>query len=192
MVGSSGFSSTARSRCFTASSIVAGAVIGPAERVDDVAVVRPLLDGAADHLHAFVEIDALIDPGIAEIVQHMRLVGEQLQRLLQVGLGAAASSWRAHGRCRGNRIPASSTCPAFRSGRSPCRRSRRNRRNCLRARWILPSARIASVSLRILCDQLLEMVLRLVGAVRANRDWSRAGSRRCDAAANSPGLAVDR
>ncbi len=52
----------------------------PAERVDDVAVVRALLDGAADHLHALVEIDALIDPRIAEIVQHMRLIEEQLER----------------------------------------------------------------------------------------------------------------
>ena len=49
--------------------VVAEPEIGPAERVDDVAVVRPLLDGAADHPHAVVEIDALVDPRIAEIVR---------------------------------------------------------------------------------------------------------------------------
>ena len=48
------------------------AVVRPAERIHDVAVVRPLLDGAADHPHALVEIDALIDPRIAEIVEHVR------------------------------------------------------------------------------------------------------------------------
>ena len=32
-------------------------------------------------------MDALVDPGIAEIVQHRRLVGIERQRLLEVGLG---------------------------------------------------------------------------------------------------------
>ena len=67
--------------------VIADAEIGPAERVDDVAVVRPLLDGAADHVHAFVEIDALVDPGIAEVIEHQRLVRKQLERLLQIGFG---------------------------------------------------------------------------------------------------------
>ena len=55
--------------------VIADPVIGPAERVDDVAVVGALLDRALDHAHALVEVDALVDPGIAEIVQHVRLVG---------------------------------------------------------------------------------------------------------------------
>lgn len=42
--------------------ILADAIIGPAERVHDIAIIWPLLDRAADHLHAIVEIDALIDP----------------------------------------------------------------------------------------------------------------------------------
>ena len=67
--------------------VIADAEIGPAQRVDDVAVVRPLLDGATDHVHALVEIDALVDPGIAEVIEHERLVGIELQRLLQIGLG---------------------------------------------------------------------------------------------------------
>ncbi len=61
-------------------------VIGPAERVDDVAVVRPLLHGALDHVHALVQVHALVDPGIAEIIEHVRLIGEQLERLLEIGL----------------------------------------------------------------------------------------------------------
>ena len=36
--------------------VIAQAIMCPAERVDDVTVVGPLLDGAADHPHAFVEI----------------------------------------------------------------------------------------------------------------------------------------
>ncbi len=67
--------------------VVADAVVGPAEGIDDVAVVGTLLDGALDHLHALVEVHALVDPGIAEIVQHVRLVGLQLERLLHVGFG---------------------------------------------------------------------------------------------------------
>ena len=67
--------------------VIAGAEIGPAERVDDVAVIRPLLDGASDHVHALVEVHALVDPGIAEIIEHLRLLGKQLERLLQIGFG---------------------------------------------------------------------------------------------------------
>src|SRR5262249_46863718 len=48
---------------------VAEPVIGPAEGVDDVTVVGALLDRALDHAHALVEIDALVDPRIAEIVE---------------------------------------------------------------------------------------------------------------------------
>src|SRR5712671_5275164 len=69
--------------------VVADPVPGPAERIDDIAVIGPLLDRALDHAHALVEIEALIDPGIAEIVQHVRLVGIKLERLLEIGLGLA-------------------------------------------------------------------------------------------------------
>ena len=60
-------------------------VVRPAEAVDDVAVVRPQIDGAAQHLERLVEIDALVDPRIAEIIEHLRLVGIELERLLEVG-----------------------------------------------------------------------------------------------------------
>jgi len=42
--------------------VVVDAEVGPAERIHDVAVIRPLLDRAADHLHAVVQVHALIDP----------------------------------------------------------------------------------------------------------------------------------
>src|SRR5437762_13865859 len=41
--------------------VVANAVIGPAERINDVAVVRALLDRALNHFHSVIEMDALID-----------------------------------------------------------------------------------------------------------------------------------
>src|SRR5262249_10626308 len=66
---------------------VADPVERPAERIDDIAVVGPLLDRAPDHAHALFEIDALVDPGIAEIVEHVRLVGKELERHLVIGLG---------------------------------------------------------------------------------------------------------
>src|SRR6516162_7427989 len=65
---------------------VAEPVIGPAEGVDDVTVVGTLLDRAFDHTHALVEVDALVDPRIAEIVEHVRLIGEELERRLEIGL----------------------------------------------------------------------------------------------------------
>ncbi len=66
--------------------IVAKPEVSPAEAVDDIAVLRPQRDGAAQHLEALVEMDALVDPGIAEIVQHQRLVGIDRQGLLEVVL----------------------------------------------------------------------------------------------------------
>src|SRR5258708_12446933 len=65
---------------------VAEPVIGPAEGVDDVTVVGALLDRALDHAHALVEIDAPVDPRIAEIVEHVRLVWKHLNRLPEISL----------------------------------------------------------------------------------------------------------
>src|SRR5262249_35358797 len=69
---------------------VAEPIIGPAEGIDDVTGVGALLDRALDHAHAVVEIDALVDPGIAEIVEHVRLVAGELERLLEIGLALRA------------------------------------------------------------------------------------------------------
>jgi len=66
MVGSTGLSSTARSRFLHGLFVIAKPVVGPAERIDDVAVIGSLLDRALDHAHALVEMDALVDPGITE------------------------------------------------------------------------------------------------------------------------------
>jgi hypothetical protein len=65
---------------------VAKPVIGPAEGVDDVTIVRALLDRALDHAHALVEIDALVDPRIAEVVEHVQLIGKKIERPLEIGL----------------------------------------------------------------------------------------------------------
>src|SRR6266849_8934994 len=66
--------------------VIAKPVVGPAERIDDVAVIGPLVDRALDHTHALIEMDALIDPGITQIIEHVRLVRKQFERLLEVEL----------------------------------------------------------------------------------------------------------
>ena len=59
----------------------------PAERVGDVAVVGLGLGRLLDHPERLVEVLVLLDHAVAEVVQHQRLVGLQLQRLAEVGLG---------------------------------------------------------------------------------------------------------
>src|SRR5262245_53029258 len=65
---------------------ISEAVIGPAKAVDVIAVVGLKLHRLADVVHRRLEVLALIDPGVAEVVEHWRLVGRKLQRLLQVRL----------------------------------------------------------------------------------------------------------
>ncbi len=72
--------------------IAAEAVIGPAQRIDDVAVARAEFDGTAQHLQRLVELEMLIDQRITEIVQHQRALapqrlGQEFERLAQIGLG---------------------------------------------------------------------------------------------------------
>ena len=59
--------------------------IGPAQTVDDVAIAGAQLDGLVQHLEGFIEIFAAVDPAVAEIVQHQRLVGIERQRFTKVG-----------------------------------------------------------------------------------------------------------
>src|SRR5262245_5625015 len=66
---------------------VAKPVVGPTQGVDDIAVIGALLDRALDHAHTLVEIDALVDPRIAEVIEDVRLVRKELQRLLEISLG---------------------------------------------------------------------------------------------------------
>ncbi len=54
---------------------IAEAIERPAEAVDDIAVVGAQLDRALIILQRLGQVLALVDPGIAEIVQHHRLVG---------------------------------------------------------------------------------------------------------------------
>ena len=67
---------------------VAELEIGPTQAIDIVAVVGLQLHRLADVVHAGLQIVALIDPGVAEIVEHEGFVGRQLERALQIGLGA--------------------------------------------------------------------------------------------------------
>jgi len=45
------------------------------------AVVRTKVDGGLDHVERLVEVHPLVDPGVAQVVQHLGLVGVDLQRL---------------------------------------------------------------------------------------------------------------
>src|SRR6185295_14398214 len=67
--------------------IVAEPIMGPAQAVDDVAVVTFLAHGLLNQRLPLLQITALIDPGVAEIVEGQRLVWAQLQCALQVGFG---------------------------------------------------------------------------------------------------------
>ncbi len=51
------------------------AVQDPAQGIGDVAVVRPLGDGGLDHRLGLFEIDSLLNPTVAEVVQDQRLFG---------------------------------------------------------------------------------------------------------------------
>src|SRR6185437_13373055 len=68
--------------------VIAETEIRPPETVDDVAVRRPQRDRAFDHLQPLVKMRSLIDPGIAEIVEHERLLRLERQRLTKIGFGA--------------------------------------------------------------------------------------------------------
>ena len=57
---------------------VAEAVRGPAETVDVIAVIGLELYRLADAVHRRLEVLALIDPGVAEIIEHRRFVRRKL------------------------------------------------------------------------------------------------------------------
>ena len=128
MTGSPPVSSSARSRCVERRVEVLlrlarapllgerlGAhVVDPAEAVDDVAVVGAQLDGARDHALGLVEVDALLRPRVADVVERARVVGVELERalhVLQAPRPCASPRRRACRCCRGARrrsAPASS------------------------------------------------------------------------------------
>ena len=92
----------------------------PAEGVDDEAFLRPLAHRLFQHLQRLVQMLAPLDPGVGEIVEHVRLVGRELQRLLEILLRRRPLLGALVRRCRGSRTAASlpaRACPAGRSRR---------------------------------------------------------------------------
>ena len=61
--------------------------MGPAEAIDDKAVIRLQFDGLAHHFKRFGQIEALLDHRITEIVQDQRLIGLERQRLAEISFG---------------------------------------------------------------------------------------------------------
>ena len=68
--------------------VAAEAIISPAQTVHDIAVAALQIDRPTQHAEGLVEIDALVDPGIAEVIQHQGLIRVELQRLLEIVFGA--------------------------------------------------------------------------------------------------------
>ena len=119
----------------------------------------------------------------------MRLVGKQLERFLEVGLGLRPLLASARSRCRGSRTRSSWTAPASRQCRSPWRRYRRSSAKSLRSRWILPSAMIASMIVRTLRRSAAADASWPHRCDRARRDRPPSGFRRCARSAMSPARA---
>ncbi|MNI07975.1 hypothetical protein D3C73_609970 [compost metagenome] len=65
----------------------AEAIVSPAERIDDIAVIGARIDGRLDHLQAFVQVEVHVDQRIAEIVQNLCLFRVQFQCLAEIGFG---------------------------------------------------------------------------------------------------------
>lgn len=71
-------------QCFI---VIAQAIIGPADRIEDGSILRPQLNGAMQHGQGFGEVEMAINPGITQIIEHFGAFGLKLQRLLQIALG---------------------------------------------------------------------------------------------------------
>ena len=54
--------------------VVADPEIRPSQRINNIGVVRALFDGALYHAHPIIQMHALIDPQIAQVVEHVRLI----------------------------------------------------------------------------------------------------------------------
>src|SRR5262249_30741366 len=68
--------------------IAPGAIHDPGEAIDDLRRVRPLLDRARQHALGLLEAGLLVvvNPRISEIVEHIGLVGLELERAAEIRL----------------------------------------------------------------------------------------------------------
>uniref|UniRef100_A0A0N4ZZV5 Transposase n=1 Tax=Parastrongyloides trichosuri TaxID=131310 RepID=A0A0N4ZZV5_PARTI len=66
---------------------LAAMILGPAQRVLDIAVRRIGGERPRDHLGPLLDPHAAVDPEVAKVVEHGRIVGLLLQRSPQLGLG---------------------------------------------------------------------------------------------------------
>ena len=67
--------------------VAAQPVIDPGQRVEDIAIVRAQIDGALDQAQRLVQLLVAVDQTVTQIVQHLRRIRAQLQRLAEIGLG---------------------------------------------------------------------------------------------------------
>ena len=68
-------------------SVLSKLVVGPPKTIDDITVVRPQFHGSAQHFERLFQIEPLVYPRIAKIVQDERLIRIELQSLLEIGFG---------------------------------------------------------------------------------------------------------
>ena len=78
--------------------VVAEAVVGPAQGVGDLAGIRLRQIGLLQHAHSLLQPLAVDHPGIAQVVEHIRLVGLQGQGLEQVLLRVGPAARAVQGR----------------------------------------------------------------------------------------------
>ena len=162
---------------FDGARIIAEPVMRPAEAVDDVAVLGPQLHRLLDHLQTALQLFAPVDPRIAEIVEHQRLVGLELERMLEIGLGQVPLA-----RALVGDAAAVIQRPVRRhAGRLRAAGSPRYRRSAASAKRFWPRSRSpswisAAGPVRRFRGHRLELGDRLVDAVERSRDWPRRAS----------------
>src|SRR6185437_15767479 len=62
-------------------------IIGPADGIRDEPVERPQRSRFFQHRHGFLEVFALVDPAIAEIVQHIGAIRVELEGGAEIAFG---------------------------------------------------------------------------------------------------------
>ena len=59
-------------------------ILRPSKTVDDIACIGLCRDGLLDHLKRRIELFTAIHQSIAHIVQHLKLIGRQLQGTIKI------------------------------------------------------------------------------------------------------------